>query len=229
MQYPGVKWVLPLLVVLVLPAPASAAAVGDRYDQVVAEKGPPAGVLAAGAVQVLTYPDAVIKVRDGLVVSIRVPDKDRPYVPTPAPTRQPGPTPVPGYGAPVAWRLDLRAAMAVARARKSRLLLLFTASDGSADSTKMDEEVFSQPEFAAYANQKFVLVKLDYPSQGPQPDEVRLTNRRIANHYQVKGFPAVVLLDPAGAVLTRFEGYRPGGAADFIAWARTFEPDPGHP
>ena len=52
-------------------AAALGAKVGDTYDQVVAEKGSPKSQIEAGAMRVLSYPDAVIKLRDNVVVSVR--------------------------------------------------------------------------------------------------------------------------------------------------------------
>ena len=56
--------------ILIAAANAFAANVGDTYQQVLAEKGPPRSKIEAGALQMLNYPDSTIKVRDGLVVSI---------------------------------------------------------------------------------------------------------------------------------------------------------------
>jgi hypothetical protein len=218
----GVKRALPLLALLSASS-AFAVAVGDSYAQVIAEKGKPVGVIAGGSVQVLTYPDAIIKVKDDAVVSIRIPEKDRPYVPTPAPTHPPSPTPTPGYDGPTEWGSDLKTALGQAQARKCHLLILFTASDSSDASAKMDAEVYSTPAFAAYAHKTYVLLKLDYPVHTPEPDDVRVQNRRIANHFQVKGYPMVIVLDAAGVPLGRLEGYHEGGPEAFVSWAKQFE------
>jgi len=45
--------------------------VGDTYEQVVAARGNPASQIVAGSIRVLTYPDAVIRLKDNLVVSVR--------------------------------------------------------------------------------------------------------------------------------------------------------------
>ena len=49
---------------------AGAANIGDTYQQVLAEKGPPRSRIEAGSLEVLNYPDATIKLRDGLVISL---------------------------------------------------------------------------------------------------------------------------------------------------------------
>ncbi len=55
---------------LIAAASSFAANVGDTLKQVLAEKGPPPGRIEAGSLVVLRYPDATIKLRDGLVVSV---------------------------------------------------------------------------------------------------------------------------------------------------------------
>ena len=59
------------LVFLGLAVPVRAVEVGDSYDQVISEKGQPSGRMEGGSVVVLQYPDATIKVKDGVVVSVK--------------------------------------------------------------------------------------------------------------------------------------------------------------
>jgi hypothetical protein len=63
--------------------------VGDTYQQVIAEKGEPRSQIEAGSVRVLNYPDANIRIRDNLVISVRII-----AAPTPQPS-PPSPTPTP--------------------------------------------------------------------------------------------------------------------------------------
>jgi hypothetical protein len=60
-----------LACLVVSAAAALGSSVGDTYDQVLREKGEPKSRIEAGAMRVLTYPDAVIKLKDNVVVSIR--------------------------------------------------------------------------------------------------------------------------------------------------------------
>ncbi len=53
-------------------ASAYATNVGDTYQQVLTEKGNPKSQMEAGAMRMLTYPDSVIKLKDDVVVSIKV-------------------------------------------------------------------------------------------------------------------------------------------------------------
>lgn len=45
--------------------------VGETYSQVVAEKGPPKSEMQAGTRRIVTYPDAVVKFDNDVVVSVR--------------------------------------------------------------------------------------------------------------------------------------------------------------
>jgi hypothetical protein len=56
---------------LLTASAALAASVGDTYDQVISEKGNPKSRIDAGSMRVLNYPDMTIKIRDGVVVSIK--------------------------------------------------------------------------------------------------------------------------------------------------------------
>jgi hypothetical protein len=76
----------PLACALFLAAPgALAVTVGETYAQVVAEKGAPSSTMEAGTRQIITYPDAVIRLEDGVVTSVRVTaaPAPAPAVPTP--------------------------------------------------------------------------------------------------------------------------------------------------
>lgn len=80
--------------VLLAPATAvRAVEVGDSYDQVIAEKGQPSGTIKGGAMVVLQYPDATIRVNDGVVVSVKA------AAAKPAPEAAPRPSP-PAAGVP---------------------------------------------------------------------------------------------------------------------------------
>ena len=57
---------------LLLCAADFGANVGDTFDQVIAEKGPPKSQIEAGPVRILNYSDATIKLRDNVVVSVGV-------------------------------------------------------------------------------------------------------------------------------------------------------------
>ncbi len=71
---------------LLIPAgAASALEVGETYEKVLAEKGPPASQVQAGELRLLSYPGITVKLKDGVVISI----KGVAASPAPAPTSAP--------------------------------------------------------------------------------------------------------------------------------------------
>jgi hypothetical protein len=64
---------------------ALGAKIGDSYESVIAEKGPPKSQIQVGTVRILGFPDVTIKFKDNVVVSINAVTR--------APETTPGPTP----------------------------------------------------------------------------------------------------------------------------------------
>jgi thioredoxin-related protein len=219
-----VKRLLPVLLGF-SAASAFASGVGESYEQLVAEKGKPIGVSEAGSLRILTYPDAIIRMNGDAVVSIRPNDKAStitvtPVAPQPVVKREPVKVSLDG---PALWETDLSAAMDQARDRQCHILMLYTGSDWDPWSKKMDAEVYSQPEFARYSRQKFVLLKIDYPQHAFQSDALKTQNAELLDRYKIDGYPYVVVVDAKGKILTKLEGYQEGGPAHFITLMQPFE------
>ena len=207
---------------LMAAVPAFAVNIGDTYDQVVAEKGTPVGTSSAGSMRILTYPDVIIRMKGDAVVSIRAPDKAPPANPAAMPAAKARSAPA-DYNGPAAWETDFGAAMDQARARKCRVLILFTGSDWCPWCKKMDAEVYSQPEFARHSNEKLVLLKLDYPRHTPQPDALKAQNAEMRERFGVTGYPQVVIVDAGAKILGRIKGYQEGGPSHFIQMIQAYE------
>jgi thiol-disulfide isomerase/thioredoxin len=218
---------LPLITALIAGTVGAslAATVGQTYEQVLAEKGPPTSHLEAAAVQILTYPDAVIKFRDHVVVAIKAPDT-RPSPGPPPAALPPRITPVPPAeaqkeyrGGPVSWTTDLNGALDQAKAENRHILLFFTGSDWCVWCKRLNDEILSTPEFAQFAQDKLALVELDFPHHKAQPNSVRVQNRTLATRYNITGFPTVIVLDSTGKAVARL-GYQPGGPGPFVSQLR---------
>ncbi len=113
------------------------------------------------------------------------------------------------------WYSNLEEAMDEAKIWKRPIFVDFTGSDWCGWCIKLDEEVFSQPEFSDYAANNLILVKLDFPQKKQQSNETKQYNNNLAQKYGIRGFPTIVLLDESGKEITR-TGYIPGGAAQYV-------------
>jgi protein disulfide-isomerase len=114
------------------------------------------------------------------------------------------------------WLESVPRAMLVAAQKNRPLLLDFTGSDWCGWCIKLDKEVLSTDEFKAYAREKLVLVKLDFPKRREQPERTKQQNRTLMEKYGVEGFPTLIVVDAGGQKLGTL-GYVEGGPAAFLA------------
>jgi protein disulfide-isomerase len=118
------------------------------------------------------------------------------------------------------WQTDYAKALQTAKAENKRVFLDFTGSDWCGPCIQLHKRVFSRPEFIEYAEKNLVLVEIDYPQRKKQSPELVKQNERLATQYGIeeKGYPTLVLLDPAGKIVRELQGYDGENAADIIAW-----------
>jgi thiol:disulfide interchange protein len=112
------------------------------------------------------------------------------------------------------WSTDIEAALVQAKKENKAVLLEFTGSDWCPPCIMMRKEVFSKAEFVSAASKKFVLVEIDVP-RGDK--EVAEKNRPIAEKYEIKGYPTVILLDSDGKEFTRFFATEHPAVDSFLA------------
>jgi len=108
------------------------------------------------------------------------------------------------------WITSYEEGQQEAKANNKLVLLDFTGSDWCGWCILLDREVFSKPEFKEYASKNLVLVEVDFPKMKPISETIRRQNIRLAQQYQVQGFPTIVVLNGDGQVLGAF-GYMKGG------------------
>ncbi len=113
------------------------------------------------------------------------------------------------------WLTDYEAAAKKASAENKTMLLDFTGSDWCGWCIKLDKEVFSQPEFAAYAKKNLVLVKVDFPRGKPQSATVKKQNETLAAKFKIQGYPTIVILNGQGVQIGEL-GYQQGGVKPWI-------------
>ena len=113
------------------------------------------------------------------------------------------------------WLNDFEKAKAQAKAENKKILLDFTGSDWCGWCKKLEAEVFSQQAWKDYAAKKLVLVELDFPKGFQLPDETKKQNEKLAQKFQVRGYPTIVITSASGNRKGEL-GYVEGGPEAFI-------------
>ena len=118
------------------------------------------------------------------------------------------------------WETDYAKALEKAKSGNKRVLLDFSGSDWCGPCIELKKRVFSRPDFISYADKNLILVEVDYPQRKKQSAGLKAQNEKLSKQYGIgeKGFPTIVLLDPAGKVAREFTGYDGATTADVIAW-----------
>ncbi|MEP6663377.1 MAG: thioredoxin family protein [Verrucomicrobiota bacterium] len=114
------------------------------------------------------------------------------------------------------WMTDVPKAQAAAKAEKKLVLLDFTGSDWCIWCKRLNQEIFSTPEFAEYAKKNLVLVEVDFPHNKPQNAELKKANDKLQKQYRIEGYPTVIVLNGDGKKVGEL-GYMKGGPKPFIA------------
>ena len=105
---------------------------------------------------------------------------------------------------------------ACSKRAKKPILIDFTGSDWCVWCFKLKEEVFSTAEFKKYANEKLVLLEIDFPKRKKQTQDQKKYNRTLTQKYGIEGFPTVFLVDATGKIMLK-TGYLQGGPSTYIA------------
>lgn len=116
------------------------------------------------------------------------------------------------------WHLSFPDATAQAAREGKPILVHFTGSDWCRWCHVLEQEVFDTPHFKAWAENRVVLLVLDFPRKKKLPPALHKQNQALAQHYGIQGYPTVLLLTPNGTKIGE-SGYRRGGPANWIAEA----------
>ncbi|MDQ2792822.1 MAG: thioredoxin family protein [Bacteroidota bacterium] len=132
----------------------------------------------------------------------------------------------PEPGLPAGWLTDLDAAKAAAKAANRPILAVFSGSDWCKPCIMYEQEVFSKPEFMAYAKDKLVLAHFDFPRM--KKNQLSTAQQKIndaaAGQLNHEGdYPLAVVIAPDGKVLAK-TGYIAGGPAAFEAYLKKVLP-----
>lgn len=98
------------------------------------------------------------------------------------------------------WSTDYKKAQAEAKAKKLPMLVVFTR-DGNAQCKELDTKVLNSEKFKTFSKGKFVFAYLDCLEKPAAEDAAAKDRSAVAERYQVKTFPTVVLADADGKTL----------------------------
>jgi len=123
------------------------------------------------------------------------------------------------------WLTDIDEAKKIANEKNRKIVLVFSGSDWSSLCLRLEKEMWTNPEFIAYAKDNFVMLKADFPRR----EENRLTevqqekNKKLSEKYNLDGdFPHVVVLDKEGEVLG-MTGYKKVSPYMYIKLLNSFK------
>ena len=117
------------------------------------------------------------------------------------------------------WHTDLAKAQQIATSDDKHVLLHFTGSDWCPWCIKLNDNVFSTPEFAEFAASELVLVKVDFPKRHQLSQAQATANEKLARKYRVRGFPTLIMLNSKGERVGT-TGFRQGSATSYIEHLR---------
>jgi thioredoxin-related protein len=112
---------------------------------------------------------------------------------------------------------DFDEAVTIAKREHKDLLVDFTGSDWCGWCIRLHKEVFEFESFLDGAEESFVLVALDFDSNGTakKTDPNPKRNDELQKKYGIQGFPTVLLMTPDGDVFAK-TGYQPGGPDKYL-------------
>ena len=203
---------------LALVVPVMEVKIGDSYEQVIFEKGKPAGTMQVGPTLILRYADQTVKLKESRVIAVEAPARAasvvHAIVPLPAAPKPQTVKAVESGNSPI-WGTDYDTALAQAKAQNRKVFMFFTGSDWCGWCQRLQKEILTQPEFSQYASEKLVLLEVDFPHNAPQSDAQKASNRTLAQRFNIKGYPTIIVLDGDGKNVGRL-GYQKGGPSPFI-------------
>ena len=117
------------------------------------------------------------------------------------------------------WQTDFEKASETAKNENKFMLVDFSGSDWCGWCVKLDNEVFSKPEFEKFAKENLVCVMLDFPQTTKLKKSLEKQNQALAKKFKIKGFPTVLVLNPNGDVVEK-TGYQKGGPEKYVSFIK---------
>ena len=95
-----------------------------------------------------------------------------------------------------------------AQSESKTVMMIFSGSDWCKPCIQLRKTILEDPVFDEYANDKLVLLELDFPykKKNRLPKEQQKHNEKLADQYNPQGiFPLMLLLDANGEVIQKME------------------------
>ena len=118
----------------------------------------------------------------------------------------------------ITWYTNLDAALKEARQKRCKVFLLITGSTWCGPCKNLERRVLTSKEFARFASENLVLLKVDVPARGAMTPD----GQKISAQYRSRGVPAIFILDGNGKVLEQKSGYGGASPKDFLKSFKSF-------
>jgi protein disulfide-isomerase len=89
------------------------------------------------------------------------------------------------------WIVDINEAYEISKKTGKPIMANFTGSDWCGWCKKLKAEVFDKAEFKKWADEKVVLVELDFPRRFQLPEAIKQQNYGLAQAFKVTGYPTI--------------------------------------
>ncbi len=93
------------------------------------------------------------------------------------------------------WMVLLEEAYNESKKTGKPIMANFTGSDWCGWCVRLTKSVFSKDEFKTWADDKVVLLELDFPRRKSLPEKLKVQNQSLQQAFQVRGFPSVWVFD----------------------------------
>jgi protein disulfide-isomerase len=93
------------------------------------------------------------------------------------------------------WHTDFTKANELSTKTGKPIFAFFTGSDWCGWCRKLQAAVFVKPDFIKWANEKVILLELDFPRRTQLPDTLKQQNQQLAGVFKVRGYPTCWLFN----------------------------------
>lgn len=115
------------------------------------------------------------------------------------------------------WLEDYRLAQAIATQQERDIFILFTDSEASDWSKRLDDEILKTEPFRQYAGKNLVLVRVDFAKSkhARKSPTIKEQHETLADQHGVRGYPFIVVLNPKMQKIGEAK-YMKGGPEPFL-------------